>query len=193
MAPTRHLSLVRVRPPLGTGFARRGEGNRSRMTHVLIAVDDSDTSVRAASTAHHLFGDGARYTVINVAPHASLMWGEAPLAYGGVYPLVPMPGMISGVPLAVASPEAPTAVDADRIDVAEQHAGNVAAEAGIPDAQPVGDTGDPAEAIIAAARDHRADVIVVGSHDRGWFSRLIHGSVADDVAREAEVPVLIAR
>lgn len=163
------------------------------MTHVLIAVDDSETSVRAASTAHRLFGDDARYTVVNVAPHASLMWGESSLAVGGVYPLVPMPGIHGGAPLGVATSTAPDEVEMERVDVAEQRAQDVATEAGIPGARPVGDVGDAAEAIIATAHDVGADVIVLGTHDRGWFARLVNGSVAGDVIRAADVPVLIAR
>ena len=38
-----------------------------------------------------------------------------------------------------------------------------------------------------------ADVIVLGTHDRGWFSRLLTGSVSSDVLRHADVPVLVAR
>jgi nucleotide-binding universal stress UspA family protein len=162
------------------------------MTHVLIAVDDSDTSVRAATTAHRLFGDEARYTVLNVAPGASLFWGGEPIAYGTPYPLYPGVGAVGGVPLGVQSPAGPENVTRDRIEVAEQRADDVAQEAGIIDARPVGDTGDAAEAILATARDHGADVIVVGSHDRNWFSRLFTGSVAEAVTRDADIPVLVA-
>ena len=36
------------------------------MTTVLIAVDDTDSSVHAVETAHRLFGDSADYLVLNV-------------------------------------------------------------------------------------------------------------------------------
>jgi nucleotide-binding universal stress UspA family protein len=163
------------------------------MTHVLIAVDDTETSVRAASTAHRLFGDDARYTVINVARDASLMWGETRLETGAVYPLVPMPGLLAGAPLGIPAATAPDQVVAERVEAAEEHAGHVAEEAGLSGARPVGDVGDTSEAILAAAEAFGADVIVLGTHDRGWFSRLVKGSVASDVLREAEIPVLIAR
>jgi nucleotide-binding universal stress UspA family protein len=48
-----------------------------------------------------------------------------------------------------------------------------------------------ATAIINAARTHGADVIVVGSHHRNWFSKLFHGSTSDDVIDEANIPVLV--
>jgi nucleotide-binding universal stress UspA family protein len=53
--------------------------------------------------------------------------------------------------------------------------------------------GDPAQQIVAAAADGRATMIVIGSHGRGGLDRLIHGSVADKVAREATVPVMVVR
>lgn len=53
--------------------------------------------------------------------------------------------------------------------------------------------GDPAEATLEAAASERADLIVVGSHGRSGMNRLLLGSVSDRVAREAPVPVLIAR
>ena len=163
------------------------------MTHVMIAVDDSESSVRAAKTAHRLFGDDARYTVLNVAHGTSLMWGEESIPAGMPYPLFPGAGVIGGAPLALHASPAPDEVARHRVDEAERRADEVAREAGINDAHVVGDTGDPAEAILAAARDHQVDVIVVGTHDRSWFSRLFTGSVSDTVVKDADVPVLIAR
>jgi nucleotide-binding universal stress UspA family protein len=36
-------------------------------------------------------------------------------------------------------------------------------------------------------------VIVIGSHDRGWFSKLFTPSVSSALVREADIPVLITR
>lgn len=54
-------------------------------------------------------------------------------------------------------------------------------------------TGDPAEKIVQAAANGGADMIVMASHGRGVVGRLLHGSVADKVAREATVPVMVVR
>jgi nucleotide-binding universal stress UspA family protein len=51
--------------------------------------------------------------------------------------------------------------------------------------------GDAAAEICRAATDLPADVIVVGAHDRGWLSRLLLGSVSDDVVHRARCPVLV--
>jgi nucleotide-binding universal stress UspA family protein len=163
------------------------------MTRVLIAVDDSDTSLAAAQTAHRLFGDSADYTVVNVAENAPVVWGDDALRYGTVYPLsIPGAGVIGGIPFVIRSPNS-SGLSADRIDAAEQTADDVAHEAGLLSAESIGDTGDPADAIISAARAHKADVIVVGTHDRGWFKRLVSSSVSDAVVRDSDVPVLVAR
>jgi nucleotide-binding universal stress UspA family protein len=163
------------------------------MTHVLIAVDDSDTSVAAAHTAYRLFGDTAQYTLVNVAETAPLVWGHDGLRYGTAYPLsIPGAGVIGSVPFVIRAPDEHDP-SADRVESAEQTADGIAREAGLAHAEAIGDTGDPAEAILAAARTHHADVIVVGSHERGWFKRLVTSSVSGDVIRESEIPVLVAR
>jgi nucleotide-binding universal stress UspA family protein len=165
------------------------------MTHVLIAVDDSEGSVVAAKTAYNLFGDQADYTVISVAEQEPVYWGDDALGRGLVYPLAVPPvgsGLAATMPLAVRP--ANDALDLPApVDVAAQQAGHVVAEAGLPHAQPIGDTGDAADAILAAARSYDADVIVVGTHEHGWFDRLFTHSVDEKVVRKADVPVLVAR
>jgi nucleotide-binding universal stress UspA family protein len=51
--------------------------------------------------------------------------------------------------------------------------------------------GDPAHAILQAADDCGADLIVIGSHDGGAFSRVISGSPGDTIAHKAHADVLI--
>ena len=46
----------------------------------------------------------------------------------------------------------------------------------------------------SAPRDEfEVDVIAVGDHDRGWFSRLMSPSVTTAVTERAHVPVLVIR
>jgi nucleotide-binding universal stress UspA family protein len=47
--------------------------------------------------------------------------------------------------------------------------------------------------IIAEATSWPADLIVLGTHGRGGVERLVLGSVAEGVAREAPTPVLLVR
>jgi nucleotide-binding universal stress UspA family protein len=53
--------------------------------------------------------------------------------------------------------------------------------------------GEPVSEIVAAARETRADIIAMTTHGRSGFSRLLFGSVAEAVLRQAEVPVLMMR
>jgi len=50
-----------------------------------------------------------------------------------------------------------------------------------------------AEAIVGFARDDASDLIVMASHGRTGFRRLVLGSVAEAVARTAPCPVLLVR
>jgi nucleotide-binding universal stress UspA family protein len=54
-------------------------------------------------------------------------------------------------------------------------------------------SGAPAQEIVAAAREAGADLIAMSTHGRGGLGRLIFGSVAEAVLREAEIPVLLMR
>jgi nucleotide-binding universal stress UspA family protein len=50
-----------------------------------------------------------------------------------------------------------------------------------------------ADLIVKQAKKWRADVIVLGTHGRRGLSRMLLGSDAEMVAREAPVPVLLVR
>lgn len=54
-------------------------------------------------------------------------------------------------------------------------------------------TGDAADAILEAAAEEKADLIVMGTHGRGGLSRMLLGSVAEHVLRRAPCPVLTVR
>ena len=53
------------------------------------------------------------------------------------------------------------------------------------------DTGHAARVIVEYANRNRMDVIVMGSHGRSGFDRIMLGSVAEKVLRSANCPVLI--
>lgn len=152
------------------------------MTTVLIAVDATDSSVHAVETAHRLFGDDANYLVLNVG--------------SGVYvPIAIFPGelgLISPLAWAPAVQPEPAVDDVNTdADVAETIAKLTGEEGGLPEATALGIVGDPAGSIIDVAVGHSADVIVVGTHERGWLTRLLTSSVADEVRRESPIPVLV--
>ena len=51
--------------------------------------------------------------------------------------------------------------------------------------------GDPAERLLEVAEERDADLIVVGSHERGLLARLLGHSVEEAVARRSERDVLL--
>jgi len=59
-----------------------------------------------------------------------------------------------------------------------------------PRASSVADTGDPQVTIIDQAFSKKADLIVMGTHGRRGFKRLVLGSVTEAVLRDAPCPVL---
>lgn len=54
-------------------------------------------------------------------------------------------------------------------------------------------SGDPGESIVEVAEAEAADLIVVGTHERGAVGRLFLGSVSDYVVRHARCPVMVVR
>lgn len=143
---------------------------------VVVAVDGSDASVAAVRTARRLFDD-ARLVLVNVAdPVTTVTPPVAPLAAGMVVPPV--------------------------VDVADteqlRHAAAavadhtlVAADLAAGPAETVGALGDPADEVLAIAESRHATAVVVGDHDRGWLSRLLTTSVADEVRSRSSIPVVV--
>lgn len=138
---------------------------------VLIALDESEVSLRAARAAVELFSPaGAEFLVINVAK-LSTAW-ISPLGFGAVGPLPPNE---------VFRPEG---LGAPEIE-------HRAEEVGIDEPEVLTTVGDPVDCICAAAEEHDVSVVVVGSHDRGVLSRLLDPSVAAGVVRGTYRPVLV--
>ncbi|HQR72166.1 MAG TPA: universal stress protein [Burkholderiaceae bacterium] len=142
--------------------------------HILAAVDGSGTSTRALRAALALAGEQrSRLTIVHV---------------------------VDTVPVIVDSPYDPTDYQAAARKAGEQvlrRAAAMAQKAGVPatprllELQQVADRA--ADGIVDAARQARADLIVIGTHGRRGVSHLLLGSVAESVVRIASMPVLLIR
>jgi nucleotide-binding universal stress UspA family protein len=53
--------------------------------------------------------------------------------------------------------------------------------------------GASGQMIIHVAGELDADVIVVGSHGKGWLKRVVIGSISEYVLRHSTIPVLVVR
>lgn len=50
-----------------------------------------------------------------------------------------------------------------------------------------------ANTIVTEAKSFQADLIIIGTHGRSGFSRMVLGSVAEAVLRMAHIPILLIR
>ena len=138
---------------------------------ILIALDESPVSARAAREAVRLFSPaGAHFLVVNVATVPTTWVG---LDFGVVAPLDIDPKWL----------------ETDEEDEADLMA--LARGAGVADPEIVAIAGDPVTRICSAAEEHGVDVIVVGSHDKSALRRLVDPSVAAGVVRATYRPVLV--
>ncbi|MCC6434262.1 MAG: universal stress protein [Acidimicrobiales bacterium] len=137
---------------------------------VLLALDDSDASLRAAGVARRLFGPDPEYLALQV---------------GRVIPtgMVADPTGLYVLPAEYWDAEAVTP---------DPYVTQARAEAaGVQDIEVVTDAGDPVQRICEVADEHEADVIVVGAHDKGFWRRLVDPSVSEGVLHRTNRPVLV--
>jgi nucleotide-binding universal stress UspA family protein len=53
--------------------------------------------------------------------------------------------------------------------------------------------GASGQMIVHVAGELGVDVIIVGSHGRGWFKRMVIGSISEYVVHHSTIPVLVCR
>lgn len=140
---------------------------------VLIAVDDSPLDERIADTVATLFHSATEILTLHVTPTTPP--GVPTTTFGAI------------------GAAAPTDLGQPLVDQAQQAAERSTNRAGLRDVTPVGAIGDPVAGILEAADQHGAAIIVLGSRDRSWWSRLFNPSVSDAVRSRSDRPVLILR
>ncbi len=146
----------------------------AEMMRILVAADGSSHAIGAAKLAARLVRE--------------LREAEVVLVNVGHIPTIALGGLADGV------------VDLAALEEGLQRAGQTILDqtakalAGI-DARVsrVYRRGDPANEIITAAKEHKADLIVMGSRGLGQIGGLILGSVSERVLHGAHGPVLIVR
>jgi nucleotide-binding universal stress UspA family protein len=141
---------------------------------VMVCVDGSVTSMRAAAAGLALVRDPTNVTVVVVAPEHDPM-----LVTGG--------GFVGSV----VSPEEMVELDRLTDEEAQRVARNAVDALGLPDAAIQILRGGPGPALCAFAADVHARAIVMGTRGRGGIKRAVLGSVADHVVRNAPCPVIV--
>ena len=145
---------------------------------ILLAVDDDRVSHQAARVVADWFPDDASVVVLHVGPVNPVpRTTAAPVALGGMaYPIHTIPGLRSH------SADILREAYETAAEAAEATDGTVRVE-----------RGDPGAKILDVASEIEADLVVVGTDDRSWLSRLLDRSVSNTVAQRADCSVLIVR
>ena len=144
-----------------------------QLDKVLVPVDFSECSVKAARAAADLVRiSGGQLILLHVPDVAAGIGLETPIR--------PTPGA-DPIPLQEYLEQSTAAGFADL----QAELGDVAAVIRLRPAR------KPAGEIIAEASEQEADLIVMGSHGRDGFQRLLMGSVTERVVRHSTTPVLV--
>ncbi len=137
---------------------------------VLIGVDDSQESRHAVDTAFQYFGSKAEYLVVSV--------GERSPFYSALFP----GGMVRSA-----------------AQIKEQFAAAEAAgkSTGDPDIRiELGTSfgvGNAGKDLCRIATNHNVDIVVIGSHDKSVWERLLDPSVGRYIIDHAPCPVVVVR
>jgi nucleotide-binding universal stress UspA family protein len=146
--------------------------------HVLLGTDGSELALEAARRGLALLSGADKVTLLSVV-------SDLPADTGG------------GIEGPLYTPEQEEAILKSETDHATQAlrdtravVSSVAPKATIDERI---EMGDPAAMICHVAGELAADVIIVGSHGKGFVSRVLLGSVSEYVMRHAPCPVLVVR
>jgi len=159
---------------LGASSPGRGPGELEVMyKHILLPTDGSELANQAVQHGIALAKQlGAKVTAVTVRPHLDDFIAE-------------------GVAITVS--------DEDRkrfVEATEHHLDTARADAerqGVPLETTQIESGQPWQAIVNAAADVGADLVVMASHGRRGLSALLLGSETQKVLTHSKIPVLVYR
>ncbi|MDP2144186.1 MAG: universal stress protein [Gallionella sp.] len=141
---------------------------------ILVPIDGSDTAERALREALKLAGDKAQLRLLHVVEEIYPLDAEgyAFIDYAALRDVARSSGERLLAKAGEMASQAGAAVDTLLLEAEGERVASV---------------------IDREAGNWPADLIVIGSHGRTGFSRMLFGSVAEGVVRGASVPVLLVR
>ncbi len=146
--------------------------------NILVATDGSDLGTRALEHAIALAKAlGSKVTVVTVTEPAAVIGGGYATVAGTAFD--PIPELLE------AQEEAAKGLLAKAVETAKA--------AGLDVKTVYVNDSFPAEGIISTATSIGADLIVMGSHGRRGFGRLLLGSQTNNVLAHTKIPVLVTR
>ncbi|MEF8936623.1 universal stress protein [Halobacteriaceae archaeon SHR40] len=140
-------------------------------SRILLPVDQSDQAIAACDLAIELFEDGTIVLLHVIDP------AEASFSAETAIPNIP---------------DSWYEREKERADEQFAELESQASAAGV-DTERLVEVGKPAQTIVEMATETDIDHVVMGSHGRQGVSRLLLGSVAENVVRRSPVPVTVAR
>jgi nucleotide-binding universal stress UspA family protein len=172
------FSLTEEADDFSTNSSKRARvhGGTAMFTHILLACDGSENSLRAAKYAADLAKKyQAKLTLLTVFDPP----GVLPADIGD---------MLVSVDTAALTAQAEHVQDA-----IEKHVQDVLTAEGMTDFECRREVGHPVDMILGVAGRMAADLIVLGSRGLGGLQSFLLGSVSDRVLHHAHCPVLIVR
>lgn len=150
-------------------LAIRPTSDSTTFEHVLVPCDFSESSDHALGVAAELVRPGGAITLLHVL--------ELPVSYRGE---VPVPGLARDL-------------DKHAVDALERRAARLSSKVDgrVTTRSRIGYPG--AQTLAVLDDDRTIDLVVMGSHGRTGIKRVLLGSVAEKVVRNARCPVLVAR
>lgn len=145
--------------------------------NILLAVDDDAASYEAALVVSEWFPSDASVVALHVGliqPARAFATPFIASTYG--HPVVHLPALR----------DERRKIYLEAREIAER-------AAALTDGEVRTESGDPAKVILDVAADIDADLIVIGTGDRSWLSRLLNPSVSEGVVQNATRPVLVVR
>jgi len=150
-----------------------------KMKKVLIALDYNPTAQKVAEVGFSMAKSmNAEVTLLHVITD--------PVFYStsGYSPIMGYNGYEDMSPIQLESVDGLKNASLQYLDKSREYLGDKSI-------QTIVKEGDFAETILEAAKELRADVIVIGSHSRKWLENVVMGSVTEKVLHHTLIPLLI--
>jgi nucleotide-binding universal stress UspA family protein len=150
-----------------------------KIQKVLIALDYNPTAQKVAESGFSLAKTiGAEITLLHVI--------SDPVYYSSTEysPIMGYTGFRDQGQLQLDSIDTLKKVSQQFLDKSKHHLGDKTI-------QTLVEEGDFADAILKAAKDLHADIIVMGTHSRKWLENIVMGSVTEKVLNHTTIPLFI--
>lgn len=149
------------------------------MKKVLIALDYNPTAQKVAEVGFSMANSMKAEVILLHVITDPVLYSTA-----GYSPIMGFSGYMDMSPVQLDSVDALKNASLQFLDKSREHLGDKSI-------QTIVKEGDFAEAILGAAKELKADVIVIGSHSRKWLENVVMGSVTEKVLHHTLIPLLI--